>query len=227
LRTIAERAARAAPVEPAGVHAKAENRWLIAGAFVNERTFRPSNVARLEDPERLKWLPPAEIVARFGLRSGEAAADIGAGTGYFAVPMAARLAPGKLYAVDFQPEMLELLRARLAASGAPANIELVRGEASASTLPDGSVDFALLANVWHELDHRERVLCEARRILRPRGRLAILDWRRDVSVPPGPPLDHRVPVQDTIGLLEANGWEIRETANWPFTYLVIAAPVAP
>ncbi|MGP8246394.1 MAG: class I SAM-dependent methyltransferase [Bryobacteraceae bacterium] len=190
---------------------------------MNERTFRTGDSAKLEDPERLKWLPPAEILALLDLRPGETAADIGAGTGYFAIPIAARIAPGKLYAVDLQPEMLDKLRAKLAAPGVPTNIELLRGAASATNLPDASVDLVLMANLWHELDSHDRVLREVDRILRPGGRLAILDWRRDVSPPPGPPSGHRVALQDALGCLEANAWRLRGSADWPFSYLILAA----
>jgi SAM-dependent methyltransferase len=196
------------------------------GGSLNERTFNPENTWKLDDPERLKWLPPDDIVSRFGLKPGEIVADIGAGTGYFAIPMAARIAPGMVYAVDFQPGMLERLRARLAAAGDPPNIEPIRGEASATTLPDASVDFVLLANVWHEVDDREGVLREAGRIARESARIAILDWRTGVSRPPGPPFEHRVPVEETVRLLEANRWSVVATAEYPFHYLLVADRLA-
>lgn len=86
-------------------------------------------------------------------------ADVGAGTGYFSLPFARAIAPeGRLFAVDFQAEMLELLRGKLRADNAPGNIELRQGTASATGLPDASCDLVFLANIWHELDDHASVL---------------------------------------------------------------------
>lgn len=146
--------------------------------------------------------------------------DIGAGTGYFAMPIARAIRPGACYAVDFEPRMLELLRARSAAEN---NVTLVHGEASATTLPESSCDLALLANVWHELDDHVAVLAECSRLLRPHGRVTILDWRPDVVQPPGPPLDHRVSLTDVEGTLSTNGWNIDSSMTvGAYSYLVTA-----
>jgi ubiquinone/menaquinone biosynthesis C-methylase UbiE len=185
----------------------------------NDRTFRVSEVHKLEDPERLKWLPVDDVVSALNLRSDMTVADIGAGTGYFAIPIA-RLVR-RVYAVDFQREMLDLLRAKLEAR---SNIELVEGAAHATTLPASSCDIALLANVWHELEDREVVLSEMRRILKPRGPLAILDWRHDVERPPGPSIEHRVPADSAADELRRAGWNVAEIRNvGRFSYLVITA----
>jgi ubiquinone/menaquinone biosynthesis C-methylase UbiE len=190
----------------------------------NERTFTPADVRKLEDPERLVWLPPAEVVASLELRPGMCVADVGAGTGYFSLPLAAAVAPGGVVkAVDFEPEMLAFLRGKLAAQDAPANVEMVQGSALATTLPEASCDLALLANVWHELDALGAVLAETRRILRGGGRIAILDWRTDVTRPPGPPLEHRVPVQTVSAALAADGWLVPSGRNTgTYSYLVTA-----
>jgi protein-L-isoaspartate O-methyltransferase len=54
----------------------------------NDRTFRVSEVHKLEDPERLQWLPVDDVISALALRSEMTVADIGAGTGYFAIPIA-------------------------------------------------------------------------------------------------------------------------------------------
>ncbi len=191
----------------------------------NERTFSPARAQRLEDPERQQFLPPAQVVEALQLTGQMTVADVGVGTGYFAIPIARAVATGRVLAVDFQDEMLDLLRHKLAAGGAPRNVDVIRGEARASTLAAASCDRVLIANVWHELDRRDEVLAEMRRILVREGRLAILDWRADVEPPPGPPSAHRIPVDDVVAELEAARWNVtRSQQVGSFSYIVIAEP---
>jgi ubiquinone/menaquinone biosynthesis C-methylase UbiE len=191
---------------------------------MNERTFRASDAHRLEDPARLEWLPPADVLDRLELAPGMYVADVGARTGYFALPMAALVGQeGKVFAVDLQPEMLEKLKDKLSTPGAPRNIELVQGDATDTKLPDRSSAVVLFASLWHELDDHPAVLTEAARILRDGGRIAILDWRADVDRPPGPPLDERISAEAVARSLEVNGWVVRESVPvGRYCYLVIA-----
>ena len=190
---------------------------------MKERRFRASQAHRLDAPERLTWLPPAEIVAAAGAQPGDVIADIGAGTGYFAVPLAQAAGPqGLVYAVDAQQEMLDLLKFKLPSSGG-GNIHLVQAEAEATGLTETSCTLAFLANVWHEFDNRAHVLAEMRRILRPHGRIAILDWRPDVEREAGPPLDHRLSIDLTQRELVAAGFSALSHANvGKFHWLVLA-----
>lgn len=188
----------------------------------HERMFRHEHAHLLDDPDRRRWLPADIVVQRLGLGPGMAVADVGAGTGYFALPVARAVVPGgQVIAVDVQPEMLQLLQARLE-PGLP--VMLVEGEAAHTTLKDEGVDLVLLANVWHEVDDQVAVLAEAARILRPGGRVAILDWRADVQQPPGPPLEHRIPASEVRAALRANGWKVgTPEAVGHFSYMILAA----
>jgi ubiquinone/menaquinone biosynthesis C-methylase UbiE len=157
-------------------------------------------------PERMTWLPPPEVILVLGLKAGESVADIGAGTGYFTLPMAKAVgSSGRVYAVDAQPEMLEFLRQKLDA-GANSNVELIHAEADSTKLPDASCDLVFLANVWHEFDDRQAVLREARRLLKNSGRIAILDWRPDVEPEHGPPLALRFTAESAVAELAAAGF---------------------
>jgi ubiquinone/menaquinone biosynthesis C-methylase UbiE len=186
----------------------------------HDRVFKASEAHKLEDPERLVWLPPQEVLGALPLDAGATVADIGAGTGYFALPMARRVE--RVFAVDMQPEMLELLRAKLASPDAPRNVSLVQGAADRTTLAGASCNVALLANVWHELDDHAAVLRESARILKPRGTLAILDWRPDVDRPTGPPLEHRIAAEQVRSAAAAAGWIAAPPKNiGRYSYLVL------
>ena len=177
---------------------------------MNDRRFPASQAQRLEDPERLVWLPPADVLRALTLQIGQTVVDVGAGTGYFAVPLAQAVGVnGNVYAVDAQDQMLQWIAAKIDNTGL-ANIVLVHAEASATTLLPSSCDLYLTANVWHELEDREAVLTEEKRVLRPTGRIAILDWRPDVERVAGPPLDHRIASEDVQEELRRSGF--RNTA---------------
>lgn len=196
---------------------------------MNERTFPASQAQRLEDPERLLWLPPAEVLSALGIQSGMTVADIGAGTGYFSLPLAAAVGPtGRVYAVDAQQEMLDWINRKIqknkATDGAAlAEIVLVHADATAITLPDASFDLYWCANVWHELEERAKVLAEAKRLLKPGGRLALLDWRPDVERIAGPPLDHRITTEAVMEELKSSGFQGASTGCvGPYSWLVQA-----
>jgi SAM-dependent methyltransferase len=175
---------------------------------MNERTFRVENSLILENPDRLIWLPPGEVISALGLRAGMTVVDIGAGTGYFSIPVAQAVGErGRVVAVDLQQGMLDILGGKIKKLPGRENIDLVRGEATATTVPAGSGDIILMANIWHELDDHPAVLAEMKRILAPGGVLAILDWRPDREPPPGPPTGHRVPAGDVGSDLSVNGWK--------------------
>ncbi len=194
--------------------------------MINERTFAPTQAYKLEDPERLKRLPPGLILEAIGIPNGATIADIGAGTGFFAIPMTGVVGEtGHVFAVDLQTEMLELLRNKLANAGASINnIEPMHGSAVNTGLASASCDLVFFANIWHELDNHPEVLAEAARILRGPGRIAIVDWSPDVPNPPGPPADHRIAQADVGATLEASGWSIALSARpTEFHYLIVAA----
>ena len=171
----------------------------------HERRFNAAMAGKLEDPERLHWLPPAEVIAALAMQPGQAIVDIGAGTGYFALPLAKAVgSSGKIYAVDAQREMLSILAGKLP-NAALATISLICAEAESTGLPQGCCDLVFMANVWHEFDDRAAVVAEAMRLLRRGGRVGVLDWRPDVEPDNGPPLDHRLSPDDAMATLRAAG----------------------
>jgi ubiquinone/menaquinone biosynthesis C-methylase UbiE len=174
---------------------------------MHDRRFNASLVHRLDDPARLLWLPPDEVIAALGVQPGESVADIGAGTGYFTLPLARALgSAGKVWAVDAQTEMLSLLKEKLVLAGL-SNVELLHAEGDRTEIPDAACAVVFLANVWHEFEDRDAVLRESQRILSPGGRIAILDWRTDVEPVAGPPLAHRIAPADAAKEMWLAGFE--------------------
>jgi ubiquinone/menaquinone biosynthesis C-methylase UbiE len=148
---------------------------------VNDRLMNASLASRLDNPERLLWIPPAVVIGALAVQLGDVIADIGAGTGYFSLPLAqAAGSLGQVYAVDCQADMLGRLQFKLD-TGSISNIRLINADADSTGLPNASCDLVFMANVWHEFADRPAVLREARRILNIRGRIAVLDWRPDVE----------------------------------------------
>lgn len=189
----------------------------------HERRFDPTRVAKLESSERGREFPVRAILDATGVCGALRVADIGAGSGYFTLPLAHRAAAGMLYAVDPSAELLEVLRGKLAAQGAPSNVQLVTGEAEATGLANACCDLIFLSAVWHEIDSHAEALREFARIAAPRAKLAIVDWRPEAAIPPGPPLEHRIARSAVEQSLAEAGWKLlhsEEMTAW--TYLVVA-----
>jgi ubiquinone/menaquinone biosynthesis C-methylase UbiE len=174
---------------------------------MNNRRFPSSEAYRLDLPARRIWLPPADVLVAMNVHSGQTVADVGAGTGYFSLPLADAVGlQGKVYAVDAQNEMLALLRHKLEEAAIP-NVELIHTEAVNTGLAAGSCDLFFAANVWHEFEDRSAVLKEAARVLKAGGQVAILDWRTDAPPEPGPPVVHRLHSSNAMDALRSQGFQ--------------------
>ena len=135
-------------------------------------------------PEREAEENPDLAVSLLKIRPGMVVADIGAGVGYYSLRFSAKVGPqGKVFATDLQPEMLRLLRQRLEKDKV-TNVQPVLGTESDCKLPDGSVDLAVLVDVYHEFSEPRKMLASLRRALKPDGRLVLLEFRKeDPAVP--------------------------------------------
>src|ERR1039457_3152641 len=103
-----------------------------------DRLFNAALAKRLGDIERLIWLPPDEVIAMLRVQPGDLVADIGAGTGYFTLPLAHAIgSKGKVWAVDAQTEMLSLLQEKLDLAGL-SNVQLVHAEGDRTEIPDAA-----------------------------------------------------------------------------------------
>lgn len=138
----------------------------------------------LERPEREEEEQPKKLVNLLKLKPGMNVADIGAGTGYITFPMAKKIGPdGKAYAVDIQPEMLDLLRQRMKKRKV-SNIEPIEGTEKDPKLPESSIDLIIMVDVYHELSFPFEMTEGMVKALRPGGRLVFVEYRlEDPNVP--------------------------------------------
>jgi ubiquinone/menaquinone biosynthesis C-methylase UbiE len=122
---------------------------------------------------------PRENVLRLGLREGMTVGDFGSGSGHYARAAAAAIGPsGKVYAIDVQEDILKHLKLNTHLIHRSI-IDTVWGDIEkpgGTHLRDASLDAAILANVFFQVDDRSGLLVEIRRVLKPGGRLMLVDW---------------------------------------------------
>jgi ubiquinone/menaquinone biosynthesis C-methylase UbiE len=131
-----------------------------------------------DDPSRDAWQMPGRVIEALGLRAGQSVADIGAGTGYYTMRLAARLGPASLiYAQETDPAELALLGAR-ADRQRLLNVIPVQGYPSDPALPPGSVDVALLSHSYHQVPEPYLFLYRLAGALAPGGRVGVIGFDR-------------------------------------------------
>jgi ubiquinone/menaquinone biosynthesis C-methylase UbiE len=154
-------------------------------AIGTQLASRPAEtwIERLERPDRVAGLKTAEVVAKLGLKPGDAVADIGAGAGVFSWPLARAVAPGgTVYAVEVDKGFLTHIDKR-AQEQAITNVRTVLGQFDDPKLP-AKIDLAFIHDVLHHIEHRAAYLKALATYLAPTGRIAIIDL--DASQPDSP-----------------------------------------
>ena len=171
-----------------------------------------------DDPKRDQWQKPHEVISALKLAPDAAVADIGAGTGYFSARLANMLKDGRVYAVDIEPAMVKHLAGRAKREGL-ANLVPVAGAAESPRLP-ARVDLALFVDVYHHVEDRERYFGEMRKMLKPGGRVAIIDFRLDS--PDGPPREARIPPEQVKSEMKKAGYALAaEHSFLPRQYFLV------
>jgi SAM-dependent methyltransferase len=161
----------------------------------------------LERTERDEEEAPDLALRVLNIRKGASVADIGAGSGYMTVRLAARVGPtGRVFANDVQPQMLDILARRLADKRI-ANVTMVQGTFDDPKLPPASVDLELMVDVYHEFSQPQAMLRHLREALKPGGRLVLLEYRKeDPTIPIRP--EHKMSVAEAKLEVEAEGFTL-------------------
>ncbi len=161
------------------------------------------------------------LLASLALKPGMVVADIGAGTGYLSRRMAPAVMPGgKVWAVDVQPQMISLLEAGAKRSGL-TQIEARLAAVDDVRLPAGSIDLAIMVDVYHELAYPYEVMTSVMKALKPGGRVVFVEYKAE---------DPEVPIKRLHKMSEAQikreaaafalDWE-RTVSTLPWQHVVI------
>ncbi|AQS58303.1 class I SAM-dependent methyltransferase [Desulforamulus ferrireducens] len=183
--------------------------------------FDAKKLAKLDDPRRKEQIPVDKILELLGVKTGEFILDFGCGIGFLALPTAKVVGDtGFVYGVDIQEAMLveALNRSK---QEKLFNIAWVLTHPDKITLPTASIDCVMMGMVAHEVPDLKGMLAECGRVLKPGGRIGIVEWNQTFTAM-GPPLDHRLKpevLQDALSQLNFSEIVIHDISQG--AYLVV------
>ena len=158
------------------------------------------------------------------LKPDAVVADIGSGTGYFALRFAHTLPKGRVYGLDTEPDMVRYLTERAKREGV-SNVQALRATPHEARLPE-PVDLAVLVDVYHHIGNREQYFARLRGALKPGGCLAIIDFRSDSPV--GPPQSARVTAEAVKAEMARAGYRLQQEHTFlPLQYFLVFEPSKP
>jgi ubiquinone/menaquinone biosynthesis C-methylase UbiE len=175
----------------------------------------------LERPEREKEEQASKLWKMLKVKKGDVIADVGCGSGYHTFKLAQMAGDkGKVYAVDIQDEMLDIIRARMKKAKV-TNVAPVKGTETDPKLPEGEIDMILMVDVYHEFSHPYEMTEAMVKALKPGGRLIFVEYRlEDPKVPIK--LVHRMAEKQVIKEMEPHPLRHVETLNdLPWQHVIV------
>jgi ubiquinone/menaquinone biosynthesis C-methylase UbiE len=212
----------AALVVTAGI-GSAQQRHPVSGRTI-ANVMSHQAAAWLDRPEREREEAPREAIKALQINEGESIADVGAGSGYSTVLLARAVGErGRVYATDIQPEMLQLIKGKVAREQL-SNVEVILGSEDDPRLPAGALDLILMVDVYHELARPQAMLRALKRVLRPGGRLVLIEFRkesRDVPIRE----EHKMSVAEARAELEGEGYKFDSVIDvLPWQHILVFRP---
>jgi cyclopropane fatty-acyl-phospholipid synthase-like methyltransferase len=179
---------------------------------------------RFDGPSRDQWQKPDEVIRALALPRDAVVADVGSGTGYFAVRLARAVPQGRVYGADVEPAMVSHLQQRATEENL-ANLKAIQATRESPALPE-PVDLALFVNVQGLMVNPRDYFQRLRAALKPGGRVAIIATRTDS--PFGAPAAMRVPAaQITRDMMQQGYAVVAEHDFLPYQYFLVFQPREP
>jgi SAM-dependent methyltransferase len=176
---------------------------------------------RFDAPERDAWQKPDALIAALKLPADAVVADLGAGTGYFAVRLARALPAGRVVAVDVESDMVRHVRMRAEREGLKNLTARVTPGDRADV--DAGTDVVLVVDTYHHIDDRAAYFAALKGRLSSRGRVVVVDFKPDSER--GPPRDHKVAADVVTKELGVAGYALVDEHDLlPDQYVLVFAP---
>lgn len=177
-----------------------------------------------ESPERTKWQKPDQVVRALGLKSGQTVIDIGAGTGYFTRRFAAALGPsGSAIGLDIEPGMVAFMKADAKKLGAK-NYDARVVKPDDPGLARSSADLVFFCDTIHHIDGLVAYFRKLAPALKPGGRVAVIDFKKE-PLPVGPPPEIKLSRQQVIEDFRDAGYRLVAEYNFlPYQYFLEFEP---
>lgn len=153
-----------------------------------EKKFDLGKLQKLNDPQRLMDIPPDYVWEKLHIEKSGVFVEIGAGTAFFSIAFLQKFKPSIVYACDLSEVMIDWIQENV--SPKYPNIIPIKTEEHTVPLDDGIANLVFMINLHHELDNPYLSLKEAYRILKPDGKIFVVDWKKQ-DMPDGPPVKIR------------------------------------
>lgn len=190
-----------------------------ANAYMHQ-TSTKELIKNFESKERDEYQQPEKVIEFLGDLSEKTIMDIGAGSGYFSVKLAQKAK--KVIAADVNHEFQDYLKERIEKENIK-NIELRKIPYDSPALQDKEVDIIFMVNTYHHIENRSDYFTKAKKGLKENGELIIIDFFK-TETPVGPPVKHKVAIDEVIADLEKAGFNnfTKEVDLLAYQYIIKA-----
>lgn len=154
-----------------------------------------------------EFLNPKRVLETISLKEDMTACDLGSGSGGWTIPLAKILNRGIVYAVDILEQALSALKGKIEIEKL-SNIRTILSDVEKGVrIGDNAIDFALLSNILFQVENKESVLKETKRLLKPEGIALIVDWKEDSPIGLK---DRRVSFEEIRTIINTMGFKIEK-----------------
>lgn len=153
---------------------------------------------------------PQKNIQQFGLIEGMKIADLGAGSAAYTLAAARQVGnSGRVYAIEVQKELISNIKNSAIKQGL-SNVEVIWGDIESlggTKIQDHSLDAVMVSNVLFQAEDKKGLVEEVKRILKPKGRVLVVDWKESYRGM-GPHPDHIMTEDSAKKLFEESGFSL-------------------